>query len=660
MTTTTTTTEARKGVKLKLPYVCASAEALNFFKSIAEKAHDVRTVAYLLAKHYMLVRLHGNEPLPTDLELLFRDVVSSLSMKRPRSNETSDRRQELRTLLRRDFPCTEEGGPFCVDTEHLTGNWANYEATTYATSVENHIKANFKKCLFAFVEAELGLNRKDPLELATIKRTLAGMIQGEESFESLGLDSFPEPYALPIRPRVVIINHDDPVRLTTLDEDLPTMELEAHVVEDPRMYLAPMLHMYSRLEHHGCTKKVLSVLPLVTSHVPGHTLIDTYILLDFIPESLLQGKKKGDLKSAWSTPGAKGKQARDADGNLRLIDGQAELWRLVLNLDRCKPRRGEWAFDNMIQTDGFSCNLMLRTRSDQLAGKRRIFKKIIPDNLPKLRTVVNPRVVGVDPGKNNIIYCVDDATPVYDPLHRKLVDKGHTFRYTKAQRDFEMKKKSRRKEAERYKKQNCPEAFEWEQRLRGHSRKTTDVSCFIRFLEMFIASRSSLRAYYKRMVHRRDRFESYRLKQKSESKLISSFKHSMCCKSKAARERTIIAFGNGSRQNLKNSAPGPSSSIRRLFLRNHFKVLDIHEAYTSKRCFHCKNIASENGPHRSLLGAPDQRPTQVWGVRRCCGCDRTWSRDYHACLNIAILARELLAGRPRPVYLCKGPSSSSS
>jgi hypothetical protein len=28
-------------------------------------------------------------------------------------------------------------------------------------------------------------------------------------------------------------------------------------------------------------------------------------------------------------------------------------------------------------------------------------------------------------------------------------------------------------------------------------------------------------------------------------------------------------------------------------------------------------------------------------------------------LNIAILARELLAGHPRPVYLCKGPSLSS-
>jgi hypothetical protein len=43
----------------------------------------------------------------------------------------------------------------------------------------------------------------------------------------------------------------------------------------------------------------------------------------------------------------------------------------------------------------------------------------------------------------------------------------------------------------------------------------------------------------------------------------------------------------------------------------------------------------------------------VWGVRRCCGCDRPWSRDYHACLNIACLARAILDQLPRPQYLCK-------
>ena len=643
--------EARKGVKLKLGSICASPEALELFKHIVEKAHEVRTAAYLLAKHYVLVKLHNNEPLPVDLELLFRDTISSLAAKRPRSNETSVRRQELRGLLRRDFPCLDEGGSFCVDTEGLTGNWTIYEAKKYATHVENHIKAHFHKCLFAFVEAELKLNRKDPLELATIRQTVAAVAQGEE-LETLGLGAFPAPYALPTLPRLEI-DHDDPVWSTSAEEDLPTVVRQAHVEESPMAYLAPLLHMYSRLEHHGCTKRVLSVLPLVKSNVPGHTLIDTQILLDFMPKALLRGKTKDSFRSAWSTPGVHGKQARGEEGNRRLIDGQAELWRLVFDLERCRPRGDGWAFDNTIQTDGHACNLLLRTRADQLAGKRRTFKA--PSNdLSTLRALPNLRVIGVDPGKNDLIHCVDDATPVYDATHRKLIDKGHTFRYTRAQRDFEMGKTRRRHEAERYKRRHCPEAPEWEERLRGHPSWTTDVSRFIRFIELFLASREALRPFYLRLVHRRERFESYRLQQKSESRLIAAFKQRMCCKSKAARQRTLIAFGNGSRCNLRNSASGPSSRLRQLFLRHRFKVLDVHEAYTSKRCFHCKHAACENGPHRyHLPGAPDQRPAQVWGVRRCRGCDRPWSRDYHACLNIALLAREKLAGRPRPPYLCR-------
>ena len=79
----------------------------------------------------------------------------------------------------------------------------------------------------------------------------------------------------------------------------------------------------------------------------------------------------------------------------------------------------------------------------------------------------------------------------------------------------------------------------------------------------------------------------------------------------------------------------------------------MHEGFTSKRCFHCKARHAENGPHRYLPGAPDERPAQVWGVRRCCTCQRPWDRDYHACLNIAAAARALLAGLPRPPHLCR-------
>lgn len=599
----------RTGVKLKLSSICASPDALHLLRHIAEKAHIVRTAAYLLVKHYMLVKLHCNAPIPIDLESLFRDAIVSLSAKRPRSDSLTDRKQALRELLCRDFP-HPDASKFSVDTEHLTGNWLNYEAKQYASHVEVHIKTQFHKCLFAFVEAEFGLNAKDPLELATIRHKIRDISRGDSAL-------FPASYALP---RALI----------TTDEDF-----NAHVEEFPLAYLGSMIHMSSRLEYHGRLHKVTAVLPLVKTQVPGHTLIDTQILLDFMPKAMLQGQTKAEFRSTWSTPGTRGRQARQVDVSRRLVDGQSELWKLVFDLDRCKPRGDAWSFDNMIHTDGYACNLILRTRADQMDGPRRAFKT--PSNRPPSR-IAAPRVIAVDPGKNNLIYCVDDATPVY--ANRRLVERGSTFRYTRAQRNFETKKQSRQAEAERYKTQNCPEASEWEALLRGHSSRTTDVSCFIRFIEQFLASRSALRPFYSRLVHRRNRFEAYRLQQKSESKLMATFKRRMRCLSKSARERTVIAFGDGARQNLRRSAPGPSSRIRRLFLRNHFKVIDVHEAYTSKRCFHCKQAGSENGPHRHLPAAPNQRA-------------RPWSRDYHACLNIAILARALLDGLPRPAYLCR-------
>jgi len=501
------------------------------------------------------------------------------------------------------------------------------------------------------VESELGLNRKDPLELTTIKRTMAHLIDNQEAS---GIDPFPSIYALPSR---LPIQDDD---MLVDAGNLPTMELQNHINEAPMEYLAPMLYMCSRLETMGC-KKTYAVLPLVKSHAPGHTMIDTQTLLDNMPSDLRQGRTKDSFQNAWKTAGKRGKEAREQHENQRLVDGQAVLWSLVLDMSRIPrhARGSELRFDNMMQTDGYACTVFLRKRSDQVNGAGRNFGKVVKrctvEGLPASLLARDAKVIAVDPGKNNFIYCLDDATPRYDEEHRKLIDKGRTFRYTKAQRNFEMGKERRRTRAGEYKARLCPEARAWEERLRGHPSSTLDVSFFIRFIDIFLASRSALRPFYHRMAHRRDRFDSYRLRQKSESRMMSNFKERMQCKGKSARERTLIAFGDGSRYNLPKSAPGPSSRLRNLFVRHRFQVLDIREAYTSKRCFNCRDPRAENRPHRyHLPGAPEQRPAQVWGVRRCCRCDRPWNRDYHACLNIAILARALISGAQRPGYLCRG------
>jgi transposase len=623
---------------------------------ICKRAHEVRTAAYLLAKLFILDRLRRDEEIPVDMVALFYDVVAALGHK-PMTKHSKDipRRVVLKGMLSRDFPRnkSDDDSVFSVATEGFCCNWRNYEADKYKAHVENHIKANFSKCMFAFAEAELSLNRRDPLELATIKGAVADLQQQQHGVDNGGSLQLPYPYALPLL--LLEGGGDESLNntTTTIDEDIETTPLK---------YLGTMLYMCSRLEFHG-HKKLFSVLPVVRSNVPGHTLIDSDILMEHLPKTLLQGKTKTSYKSAGRTSGTKRKDRTDEEkraSDLKRFDGHDAIWGLVLRTnDFLQPSC--WRFNGMIQTDGYACTLYMKKHDDHsFKGKYTQYpRRSGIDDLPQALVVEHPelcRVVGVDPGKNNLIFCLEDGTPHYDEEHRKLIDRGRMFRYTKAQRDFEMGKTRRRKKAEDFKRKHCPESIEWETRLRGHNAKTTDVGVFVRFIEVFLASREALRPFYcGRLAHRRDRFESYRLKQKSETKLIANFKERMHCKSKAARTRLIIAFGDGSRNNLKNSAPAPSSSIRRLFLRHHFNVLDIHEAYTSKRCFHCKNIAAENGVHRRLPpDAQTQRSAEIWGVRRCCMCARPWSRDYHACLNIALIARHILQGLQRPAHPCRG------
>ena len=107
------------------------------------------------------------------------------------------------------------------------------------------------------------------------------------------------------------------------------------------------------------------------------------------------------------------------------------------------------------------------------------------------------------------------------------------------------------------------------------------------------------------------------------------------------------SHGDGARNGLSGRAPGPSTAIRRLLQRSHYPVIDVHEPYTSKRCFACKRPDAENGPCR--LDKATGR--DAWGVRRCCRCGTSWARDFNACLNIDRIAREHLAGLDRPDYL---------
>jgi hypothetical protein len=253
----------------------------------------------------------------------------------------------------------------------------------------------------------------------------------------------------------------------------------------------------------------------------------------------------------------------------------------------------------------------------------------------------------VDPGKNNIIMCYEQGSAVYED--RKLLDRGKLFRYTQKQRNHETHVNSNRSKAEKRKaKRWCGDRFvaEWEEALSKFNSKTVNPQRFRQYMTLFLQCRQHTKAFYSKTIFRKERFNTYRLLQSTQARVVEHFKQRM-----GKPEDVVVAFGDGARNNVRGRAPGPSTAIRKLFQRNHFKVVDVSEAYTSKRCFACKDAKRGNNEACRQRLADNGKMYDVWGVRRCELCRTTWSRDYNACLNIAFIAQEHLSGRERPAYL---------
>jgi len=169
-----------------------------------------------------------------------------------------------------------------------------------------------------------------------------------------------------------------------------------------------MIYMMKYIEQDGLS--VNNVFPLRSEITPKHIRIDTTILVH-----LLMRKEQGN-KTDYLTK-----------GNLK--KNENKIWEFFFRTERKSFKKNGYTFHHMIETDGVSCSIVL-IRND-LIGKRIPNNKIkndekYIDELDDYTQLQNKKIVAIDPGKCDILYCVNgynkDAT---------------TFRYTQ---DSEEKK----------------------------------------------------------------------------------------------------------------------------------------------------------------------------------------------------------------------------
>jgi transposase len=327
-------------------------------------------------------------------------------------------------------------------------------------------------------------------------------------------------------------------------------------------------------------------------------------------------------------------------GNLKRRED--DIWNFFFRTERCAFNKNGYGFHHMIETDGMSCTI-LYLREDKI-GKKRLkpqkqSSELYISELTDYKSLQKKRIVGIDPGKCDLIYCIDGNTKT-----------STKFRYSMDQRRKETKSKKYAKIILEYKKTKIQgkTVIEHETELSKYNRKTLSVKSFITYITEKNKLNGILSEVYHKEIFRKLKLNGYINRKKSEQKLLNRFE-----KQFGNIKDTIIAFGDyEQKRHMKYKEPIKGKGIRILFRKHGYNTYLVDEFRTSCRCSNCGNeckkfMVRENPkPYKSNLRL-------VHGLLRCKNECSVWNRDCNGAINIYKIAYNSINKKARPNYLCR-------
>jgi hypothetical protein len=398
----------------------------------------------------------------------------------------------------------------------------------------------------------------------------------------------------------------------------------------PFDYFGCMIFMMKQVEKEEQT--IYNVFPIRNEIIPKHIRLDTTTLVH-----LLMTKKQGN-KSDYLTK-----------GNLKRKENK--IWEFFFRTERKCFHKNQYEFHHMIETDGVSCSLLL-LRKDLIGKKLPMMKKGLStetyiDELSDYSQLQNKKIVGIDPGKCDLIYCVDNDNK-----------EASIFRYSQDQRRKETKKKKYFKIQLELKQEkiNGKTIIDWETELSKLNRKSLNIQKFKEYIQKKSEINSMLFTFYEKYIFRKLRLQSYRNVKKSEQKMMNQFK-----KIFGDEKEVVICFGDyEQKQHMKYKEATKGKGMRTLFRKAGFQTYLVDEFRTSCMCSKCeigickKTLVRENPkPYRS-------GNVLIHGLIRCKNGCGYWNRDVNGATNIYRIAYNAINNKVRPHYLSRSKNSSGS
>ena len=420
-----------------------------------------------------------------------------------------------------------------------------------------------------------------------------------------------------------------------------------HLKAKPHHFLVAM-HTMS-LATHAAGRSAFALFPLRRSHVPGHVRFDKKVLDDLLKlgcayaASKAKAAKGVDLNSQPHT--ASGRAPKRKRDDPSLLEEKAEIFNRVIDLRAAGVRRRHH-FAFAFTTDGVSLHLNMQVPGKKADKKAKaVATKTLAampvrgvhsiDALKHASRLEEMHVVGIDPGKRELIVAVDR-----DDLKTKPV-----VRYTLDQRRRDMRTRQYADEVKRSRPYPVTAA---EEDLSHFNSKAPSLAEFARFgaeRRRLLRGVTEIHAFYDDLEHRKRRRKSALKAQQSEARLFNRLRgmHD------PSDERTLVlAYGAwglvagrpGGVAN-KGNPPAIGAGLMKK-LAKHFVVALTPEHYTSKTCVKCGGLC---GPHPTLKTKNNK---EIRGLRVCQheGCGLLQNRDKTGATNIGLQFQKLMSGQP--------------
>ena len=261
---------------------------------------------------------------------------------------------------------------------------------------------------------------------------------------------------------------------------------------DYEPYLKYTLKMNKKIEKinnkFGTTHKLFQPVPLRNSMVPKYVTIDTNAMFNFF-------KKKGETQK-----------------KLKEKPYVNELWSRLFKTDKRVMKKKNYDFST-IQTDGIAVSICFinidvkKKRKITINDEENGALYIDELNKSDLKICETRKLIGVDPGKHNLVYMVDENR--------------NKLRYTASQRKVESK--SKKCNAIILKERTENKIIEKETTLSIHNSKTVNFNKFKEFIKEKTKVYYETIKFYKNKIFRKFRWRTQISARKSEEMKIPNF-----------------------------------------------------------------------------------------------------------------------------------------